>query len=461
MTTEQLILKALLKNDDYRKTVFPHLKQDYFHSEDEKVLFSLIRDFTLKYNKPPTIDTLFVELDNKAGLTDDVVKSINTKLKDISKTTEENDLEWLKNTTEEFCRDKAIENALMESIAIVQGGKSKISKGAIPGLLSDAIGISFDTNVGHDFFSQSDKRYDYYHAKQERIPFDLKYLNLITRNGLPKKTLTVFMAGPNVGKSLNLTHIAAYFTSIGKKVLYITMEMREEEIAKRIDVNQMNISFDDLEKLSKDMFDKKVENLRKKTSGELVIKEYPNGQASTTHFKALLNELSMKRGFIPDAIIVDYMNICASARMNLSNTPKHYYVQSISEELRALATEFDLPVLTATQVNREGFRSSDVGLENISESFGVTGTADLILYIQTSEELEKLGQLLYTQLKNRLNAKSINRRFIIGVDYNKMKLFDAEDSAQEGITDSGQNEIPVFDKSSFADRTEKFKGLKV
>jgi len=466
MNTELMILRSLLRNENYTKSVLPFLKPDYFQQEDDRVLFTTIKDFIVKYNKAPTTDVVLNEIDGKKGVRDEVFKAIKSKIAEIEAHDSDPNEEWMRLKTESFCRDKAIYNAIMQSISIIQKDnvKNGLSEGAIPGLLSDAIGLSFDPNVGHDFLEQSDNRFDYYHRQEERIPFDLKFFNLITRNGLPKKTLTVAMAGPNVGKSLWMTHNAAYFLSLGKHVLYITMEMREEEIAKRIDVNQMNITFDDLDALSKDMFTKRIANLRKKTSGKLIIKEYPNGTASTTHFKALLNELAMKKDFTPDVIFIDYMNICASARLDRAKAAKHEYVQSIAEEFRALASEYDLPVVTATQVNREGFRSSEVGMENIAESFGVTGTADLIFYMQTSEELEQLGQLLITQLKNRLNAKNTNRRFVIGVDYNKMKLYDTEDSAQNDIDRSGQleSEIPVFDKTNFSsNNTDRFKILKV
>lgn len=430
MNTELVILKNLIQSEDYVKSVLPFIKPEYFQQEADRVLFVAIKDYIVEYNKKPTTVTIALEINNKKGLRDDVVKHINNTLSVIRESTETDNIDWLKTKTEEFCQDRALYNAIMESINIIQNEKSKLSKGAIPSLLSDALAISFDPYIGHNFLENADERYDYYHRKEERIPLDLEYFNLITKNGLPKRTLTVCMAGPNVGKSLWMTHTAAHFLNIGKNVLYITMEMREEEIAKRIDCNLLNISFDDLEALPKSMYNSKINKLKSKTTGTLIIKEYPNGSASTIHFQTLMNELKLKKGFKPDAVFIDYMNICASARMNPANTPKHYYVQSISEEFRALASILDVPVITATQVNREGFRSSEVGMENISESFGVNATADLLFYLQTSEVLEQLGQLEVSQLKNRLNTKSKNRKFIIGVDYNKMKLYDVEDSAQ-------------------------------
>lgn len=466
MHTELVILKNLIQNEDYTKSVLPFIKPEYFQQEAERELFKTINTYILDYNKQPTTDALEIEINSRKGLREEVVKNIRLILSDIRASTETTNLEWLKKKTEEFCQDKALYNAIMQSINIIQDEKSKLSKGAIPTLLSDALAISFDPYIGHNFLENADDRYEYYHRKQERIPLDLKYFNLMTKDGLPKRTLTVVMAGPNVGKSLWMTHTAAHFLNIGKNVLYITMEMREEEIAKRIDCNLMNITFDDLDALPKPIYKQKMDKLRNKTTGTLIIKEYPSGGGSATHFRTLLNELKLKKSIKFDAIFIDYMNICASSRMNLNNTPKHYYVQAISEEFRALATDFDIPVITATQVNREGFRSTEVGMENISESFGVNATADLLFYLQTNEVLEDLGQLEVTQLKNRLNNKSQNRKFIIGVDYSKMKLYDVEESAQpksyKANTPAPKPDIPVFDKTDSAgNRDNRFKILKV
>lgn len=460
MNTELVILKSLIQNEEYVKSVLPFLKTDYFQQESDKVLFNLIKAYITTYNKSPTTDALEIELDDKKGLREETVKTVRENLNTIKNNTEENNIDWLKSKTEEFCQDKALYNAIMQSINIIQDEKSKLSKGSIPSLLSDALAISFDTYIGHDFLENSDERYAYYHRKEERIPFDLEFFNTITKNGLPKRTLTVVMAGPNVGKSLWMTHNAAHFLTLGKNVLYISMEMREEELAKRIDCNLLNITSDDLEALSKNLFETKINKLRSKTNGKLIFKEYPSGSASTIHFRTLLNELKLKKGFTPDVIFIDYMNICASARMNLANTPKHYYVQAISEEFRAMATDYDVPVITATQVNREGFRSSEVGMENISESFGVNATADLLFYLQTNEVLESLGQLEVTQLKNRLNSKSKNRKFIIGVDYSKMKLYDVEDSAQPAQVKMTVVGSPV-PAPTIVNRNNKFGQLKV
>jgi replicative DNA helicase len=465
MNTETIILKSLITNEEYTRKVLPFIKEEYFQSEEDKTLFSHIRAFILQYNKSPTVDSLLVEIDAAKGLREETVRAIKKTLSEIGENKEKDNLDWLTKKTEDFCRDRAIYNAIMLSIGIIQDDKSTLTKGAIPQLLTDALSVSFDAHVGHDFLEQADERFEYYHRKEERIPFDLDFFNKITRNGLPKKTLTIAMAGPNVGKSLFMCHTAASFLNLGKKVLYVTLEMREEEIAKRIDTNMMNITFTDLEALSKDMYQKRINSLKAKTNGTLIIKEYPTGGASTIHFKALMNELAIKKQFVPDAIFIDYMNICASSRMKLHNTPKHYYVQSISEELRAMASEYNLPVVTGTQVNRGGFASSEVGMENISESFGVNATADLLFYMMTNEVLEQLGQLEVTQLKNRLNSKAKNRKFVIGVDYDKMKLYDVEAAAQN-ISNSGQEDPPVFDKTDMSGTLSipskgKFKLLKV
>lgn len=465
MITEHIILKNLIKNDRYTKHVLPHVKEEYFAKESDKILFRIVKNFIITYNKLPTIDSLEIEVDDLKNVHEDSIIEILDTLKTLKTLKEDDDFDWLKDKTETFCRDRALYNAIMKSISVIQDEKkSKLSKGAIPELLTQALSVSFDSNIGHDFLEQSNTRFEYYHEKAEKIPFDLDYFNRITRNGLSKRTLTVCMAGPNVGKSLWMTHTAAHFLSIGKNVLYITMEMREEEIAKRIDCNMLDLTFDDLDVLSKDMYTKRIERLKNKTKGKLIIKEYANGTASYFHFKSLINELKIKKNFVVDAVFIDYMNICASARMNLVNTPKHLYVQSISEEFRALSQECNIPIITATQVNREGFRSSDVGMENISESFAVTGTADFIFYLQTSEELEKLGQLMVSQLKNRLNSKAKIRKFVIGVDYDKMKLFDVENTAQEEIDDSTKAPIKsiVFrGKNKSKVDKDKFKALKV
>ena len=415
-------------------------------------------DFITKYNQQPTFDAIEIEIDNVRGVTDDVVKKVNETLNVLKDDTNSTNVDWLIDSTEKFCQEKAIYNAITESLEIMNG-KGKLTKGAIPTLLSDALAISFDPNVGHDYLEQSDDRYEYYHRVQEKLSFDLEFLNKITKNGVPRKTLNVVMAGVGVGKSLFLCHLSAAYLNQGKNVLYITLELAEEEVAKRIDANLLNLSMDDLLALPKDMYDKRVSNLRQKTDGKLIIKEYPTTTASTYHFKALLNELNLKKGFIPDVIMVDYINICASARVKPGVANSYTYIKAIAEELRGLAVEHNVPLWTATQLTRGGYGSTDPDMTDTAESFGLPATADLFLAAITNENLEQLHQLMFKQLKNRYNDPSMNKRFIIGVDRSKMKLYDVEQSAQN-IVDSGQEEDmpkPTFNKPS----TNKFKGLKV
>jgi archaellum biogenesis ATPase FlaH len=363
----------------------------------------------------------------------DYLQVVNANKEDISK------MDWLVDVTEKFCQEKAVYNAVLDSIHILDGkDKNQNDKGAIPKILSDALAVTFDTNVGHDYLQDSDSRYDFYHRKEERIPFDLDYFNKITKGGLPAKTLNIALAGTGVGKSLFMCHVAAGAMVQGKNVLYITMEMAEEKIAERIDANLLNTNLDDLISLPKDLYDKKVARVKEMTTGKLIIKEYPTAAASVTHFRALLNELNLKRNFIPDIIFIDYLNICASSRLKVgSNVNSYTYVKSIAEEIRGLAVEFNVPVVSATQTTRSGFTSSDPGLEDTSESFGLPATADLMFALVSSEELEELGQIMVKQLKNRYSDPTHYKRFVLGVDRAKMKLFDVEQSAQEGITDAG------------------------
>lgn len=415
-------------------------------------------DFINKYSQQPTFDALQIEIDNYHGATDDSIKSIIETLDSLKNDDNVTNMDWLVDSTEKFCQEKAIYNAITESLEIMNG-KGKLTKGAIPGLLSDALSISFDPNVGHDYFDNAENRYEYYHRVQEKLSFDLEFLNKITKKGVPRKTLNVIMAGVGVGKSLFLCHLSAAYLNQGKNVLYITLELAEEEVAKRIDANLLNITIDDLLVLPKDLYDKKVSNLRQKTDGKLIIKEYPTTTASTNHFKSLLNELNLKKSFIPDVIMVDYINICASARVKPGVANSYTYIKAIAEELRGLAVEYNVPVWTATQLTRGGYGSSDPDMTDTAESFGLPATADLFLAAITNEQLEQLNQLMFKQLKNRYNDPSMNKRFIIGVDRSKMKLYDVEQSAQD-IVDSGQKEEipkPTFNKS----KTDKFKGLKV
>lgn len=455
MEIDQLILKNLISNEEYTRKVLPFLKEEYFLSDDSKVLFQTIQDFTIKYNTTPTHDALIVDINSKQGLRDETVKSIKETLNTFATSQEETNLDWLVSSTEKFCQEKAIYNAIMKSIDIMNNNKSSQSKGAIPQLLSDALAISFDPNIGHDYLQDFDQRYEYYHRVEEKIPFDLDFFNKITKNGLPKKTLNIALAGTGVGKSLFMCHVAASCLNMGKNVLYITLELAEEEVAKRIDANLMNISFEDLMALSKDMYDKRASVLKSKTTGKLIIKEYPTASASAIHFKSLLNELFLKKTFRPDIIFIDYLNICSSSRVKPGAQVNSYtYVKSIAEELRGLAVEYAVPVVSATQTTRTGFVSSDVGLEDTSESFGLPATADFMFALISTEDLEKLGQIMVKQLKNRYNDPSQNKRFVLGIDRSKMKLYDVEDSAQTHIVDSGQQFVNNTTKN-------KFKALKV
>jgi archaellum biogenesis ATPase FlaH len=403
-----------------------------------------------KYNKLPTQETLVIELEHlneeQYNMAMDIVPHIFTK--------DPIDENWLLDSTEKWCQDRAIYNAVMESISIIDGKHESLTKNALPELLSKALGISFDTNVGHDYVENAEERYDFYHTEEDRIPFDLDYFNKITKGGVPNKTLNICLAGTGVGKSLFMCHTAANALTQGKNVLYITMEMAEERIAERIDANLLNIPIDQLEHMSKDMFTKKVTNLAKNTNGKLIIKEYPTGSAHAGHFRALLNELKLKRQFVPDMIFIDYLNICASSRMKgMGGSINSYtYIKAIAEELRGLAVEFDLPIFSTTQTTRSGYSNSDVGLEDTSESFGLPATADLMFALISTEELEKLGQFMVKQLKNRYNDPTHHKRFVVGVDRSKMRLYDAEEAEQTLVDDT-----PVFDQSEVNERFKDFK----
>jgi archaellum biogenesis ATPase FlaH len=418
-----------------------------------------VADFINKYNQQPTFDALQIEIDNVRGVTDDSVKKVQETLNLLNEDTNQTNLDWLVENTERFCQEKAIYNAITESLEIMNG-KGKLSKGAIPTLLSDALAISFDPNVGHDYIEQANERYEHYHRVEERLRFDLDFFNKITKNGVPRKTLNVVMGGVGGGKSLTLCHFSASYLSMGKNVLYITLELAEEEVAKRIDANLMNITFDDLMALPKDLYDKRIANVKQKTNGKLIIKEYATATASTIHFRSLLNELNLKKGFVPDVIMVDYLNICASSRIKPGNGVNSYtYIKAIAEELRGLAVEFNVPIWSATQLTRSGYTSTDPGMEDTSESFGLPATADFFVALIVTEQLSQLNQIMVKQLKNRYNDPGLNKRFIIGVDRSKMKLYDVEQSAQN-IVDSGQEEDvpkPTFNKPN----ANKFKGLKV
>jgi len=460
MKLEQTILKNLIYNEDYLRKVLPFIKSEYFSDRTERLIFDEISSFTHTYNNPPTIEALGLAVKERRNLTDEEVEKSETHLKEIESTKlEQSQIQWLVDKTEKFCQEKAIYNAVLGSISILDGKDKTNDKGAIPKILSDALAISFDTTVGHDYLENSDERYEFYHRKEERIPFDLEYFNKITNGGLPNKTLNIALAGTGVGKSLFMCHVAAGAMSQGFNVLYITMEMAEEKIAERIDANLLNVTLDDLRDLPKELYDKKVNRIKEKTTGKLIIKEYPTASASATHFRTLLNELNLKKSFIPNIIFIDYLNICCSSRIKAgANINSYTYVKSIAEELRGLAVEFGVPIVSATQTTRSGFTSSDPGLEDTSESFGLPATADLMFALITSEELEELGQIMVKQLKNRYADPTHYKRFTIGVDRAKMKLYDLEMSAQHGIADAGQPDRPL---NSFGKNEKKFDGFKI
>ena len=461
MRIEQTILRNLIFNEEYSRKVLPFVKTDYFSDRTEKLIYQEVNEFILKYNALPSYESLVLAVKDINGLQDQEVKNYVEYLGDINKDKNEvSKMDWLLDSTEKFCQEKAIYNSVLDAIQILDGKDKNHDKGAIPKLLSDALAVTFDTNVGHDYLQDSDSRYEFYHRKEERIPFDLDYFNKITKGGLPAKTLNIALAGTGVGKSLFMCHVAAGAMVQGKNVLYITLEMAEEKIAERIDANLLNVNLDDLMQLPKDIYDKKVARVKDMCTGKLIIKEYPTASASVTHFRTLLNELHLKRNFLPDIIFIDYLNICSSSRLKVgSNVNSYTYVKSIAEEIRGLAVEFNVPIVSATQTTRSGFTSSDPGLEDTSESFGLPATADLMFALVSSEELEALGQIMVKQLKNRYSDPTNYKRFVLGVDRAKMKLYDVEQSAQS-LADSGQDK-PL---NSFGNREvpkKKFEGFKV
>ena len=448
---EQTILRNLLTDEKYMRKVLPFIKPDYFQGI-YKTLFKEAGKYVAKYNRLPTSETLGIELNdsNLSGEQFQMAMDIVPQLFAIEKI----DQDWLIDSTEKWCQDRAIHNAIMESITIIDGKHDSLTKGALPDLLSKALGVAFDTNVGHDYVENAEQRYDFYHTEEDRIPFDLEYFNKITKGGVPNKTLNICLAGTGVGKSLFMCHLAASSLVDGKNVLYITMEMAEERIAERIDANLLNIPIDQLENMSKDQFTEKVYNLSKKTAGKLIVKEYPTGSAHAGHFRGLLNELKLKKEFQPDIIFIDYLNICASSRMKAMGGAinSYTYIKAIAEELRGLAVEYDLPIFSATQTTRSGYSNSDVGLEDTSESFGLPATADLMFALISTEELEQMNQIMVKQLKNRYNDPTHHKRFVIGVDRSKMRLFDVDEDDQT-LTD----DTPVFDNTETGKRFEDFK----
>ena len=449
---EQVILRNVLTNEQYMRKVLPFIKPEYFEGVYNR-LFKEAGKFVAKYNKLPTLDAFKVEIDQSDKFNDDQYQSAMEILPNIF-VHETADQQWLEDTTEKWCQDRAIHNAIMESISIIDGKHKSLTKNALPELLSKALAVTFDPSVGHDYIEDVDERYDFYHEDEERIPFDLEYFNTITKGGLPNKTLNICLAGTGVGKSLFMCHMAGNVLVQGRNVLYITMEMAEERIAERIDSNLLNIPLDQLQHVSKPMLSSKVEDIAARTNGKLIIKEYPTGAAHAGHFRALLNELKLKKNFVPEMIFVDYLNICASSRMKgMGGAINSYtYIKAIAEELRGLAVEFDVPIVSATQTTRSGFTSSDPGLEDTSESFGLPATADLMFALVSSEELETLGQVMVKQLKNRYNDPNFKKRFVLGIDRSRMKLFDV-DNPEDGVVD----DTPAFDKSQVNERFKDFK----
>ncbi len=438
-TVETTILKNLIHNEEYSRKVLPFINKEYFEDYNEKVVFEEISNFIVKYNNLPTKESLIIESENRTDITDDSSKQIKDFIGLLESTP--SDEQWLLDITEKWCKDRAIYLALVESISIADGNHDKKTQDAIPSILSDALAVSFDNQVGHDFLNDYEERYEFYHQKEEKIPFDLEFFNKITKGGLPNKTLNIALAGTGVGKSLFMCHVASSSLLQGKNVLYITLEMAEEKIAERIDANLLNVNIQEIANLPQVMFENKVTNLAKKTQGTLIIKEYPTASAHAGHFRSLLNELALKKSFRPDIIFVDYLNICASSRYKANGNVNSYsYIKAIAEELRGLAVEANLPIVSATQTTRSGFGNSDVELTDTSESFGLPATADLMFALISTEELEGLNQIMVKQLKNRYNDPTMNKRFVVGIDRAKMKLSDCEQSAQQDIVDSGQEE---------------------
>ena len=457
-TIERTALTQLVNNEQYARKVLPFLKGDYFADRVERTVYEEIAKFVDRYNKIPTQTALEIEVQSRKDLNGDDFAKVVEVIKNLEPT--DVDFDFLVNTTEQFCKDRAVYNAIIEGISIIDGKSKNKTPDAIPSILTDALAVGFDNRVGHDYLVDSESRYDYYHQTVDKIPFDLEIFNKNTKGGLPPKTLNIALAGTGVGKSLFMCHVAANCLSQGKNVLYITLEMAEERIAERIDANLMNISMEDLHDLPKQMFESKIDKIIKSTSGKLIVKEYPTASAHSAHFRGLIKELAIKKTFKPDIIFVDYLNICASSRMKgLGGAINSYsYIKSVAEELRGLAVETNVPIMSATQTTRSGFVSTDIGLEDTSESFGLPATADFMFALISNEELDELNQIAVKQLKNRYNDPTMNKRFVLGIDRAKMRLFDVDASEQTDIVDSGQVEdVVVFDKTEFNNKYDDFK----
>ena len=432
---EVTILRNFFFNEDFTRKALPFVKPEYFTNRIERLLYQEVDQFVQKYKNLPTKETILIELNQRKDINDEESKSIKELVNQLSN--EETDLQWLLDTTEKFCKDRAVHNAVLSGIKILDGKDKQKQPEAIPSILSEALAVSFDNNIGHDYIGDAENRFEWYHTKEKRYKFDLQYLNRITKGGVPSKTLNIALAGTGVGKSLFMCHCASHFLNEGLNVLYVTLEMAEERIAERIDANLLDVTIDDLHDMPKQLYDDKMSRLRMKTNGQLIIKEYPTASAHSGHFRALLNELALKKSFRPDVVFVDYLNICASSRFKGGNISSYFYIKAIAEELRGLAVEFNVPIFSATQTTRTGYVSTDIGLEDTSESFGLPATADFMFALMSNEELESLGQMKVKQLKNRYNDPAMNRSFIVGVDRSKMRLYDVENVAQN-IVDKNQ-----------------------
>ena len=448
---EKTILSGLMYNETYIRKVIPFLKDEYFDNLDDKLLFQNIKTYVDKYNGLPTKEALRIAVEENEKLNEDRYKSINAVI-DTLEYDVNTDIDWIVEKTEKFCQDKALYNAVRESILVLDSKNNELDRGSIPELLTKALGVSFDSNIGHDFLEDADSRFDFYHLKEEKISFDLDMFNKITKGGLSKKSLSIALAGTGVGKSLFMCHCAAANMMAGLNVLYITMEMAEERIAERIDANLLDFTLDELRDVPKDVYQKRLARVKAKTHGKLIVKEYPTASAGSGHFRHLMSELRLKKNFKADVVYIDYLNICMSSRLKVgSNVNSYTYIKAIAEELRGLAVEFNVPIMSATQTTRSGFGNSDVGLEDTSESFGLPATADFMFALISSEELDQLGQILVKQLKNRWGPIDQHKRFMIGIDRSKMKLYDAEISAQDGVVD----DRPVMSNTSFGRRQEE------
>ena len=443
---ELTILRNLFFNEDFTRKVIPFIKVEYFSSRDEQILFEEVEKFIMKYKNSPTKESVLIELGQRKDINEDEFKSIENLVNGLND--ERVESQWLLDICERFCKDRAVHNAVLDGIKILDNKDKKRTPEAIPSILSEALAVSFDNHIGHDYLADADKRYEWYHTKEKKYQFDLTYFNKITKGGVPAKTLNVALAGTGVGKSLFMCHVASGYLTQGLNVLYITLEMAEEKIAERIDANLLDLTTDDLHTIPKQLYDDKVKKLNTKSSGKLIIKEYPTASAHAGHFRALMNELSLKKDFIPDVVFIDYLNICSSSRFKGGNISSYFYIKAIAEELRGLAVEFNLPIFTATQTTRSGFVSTDIGLEDTSESFGLPATADFMFALMSNDELEALGQMKVKQLKNRYNDPSMNKTFIIGVDRSKMKLYDVENSAQTLVDSNISNKEDAYDKFS-------------